>query len=382
LRNDLAERGVTLGVYGTEFYQGVIAGGREREGEFGTKLDYLLNLDGGKLGLWQGLFVDLHGETRLGNSVNNIDGLLLPANIAMAFPRPDEDITALTGFKVTQALSENFAVFAGKINTLDEYPVRFSPQLGLERPGLGGFMNTSLVFNPILARTVPYATFGIGGAVLEEGEPVMALTVLDPEDRSTEMAVSNLYDRGAVFVLDFIMRSNLLDRPGLYNFGATYSTAQYRSTDPEAYAFIPDIGVVGEEVEGSWCVYLNFYQAIWVDPCDEKRNWGFFGEFGVSDGNPNPIRYVANWGFAGRSMLPGRKLDTFGLGFFYTGLSEQFKALAAPLLAQQDEYGMEVFYNLAVTPWCRLTADLQIAEPSTKGLDTAYIPGLRLMLDF
>lgn len=380
-RSELAENGVTFDLYATQFYQGVTSGGRARDWEYGGKLDYLFNVDGGKLGLWQGLFVNLHAETRFGDSVNNIDGLLLPANIAMALPAPDEDITALTGVKITQALSENFAVFFGKLNTLDEYPLRFSPALGLERPGIGGFMNTALVFNPILARTVPYSAVGVGGAVLREGQPVIAFTVFDPEERATK-GVDDLYDRGAVLAGDVLLRGKPMGRPGLLNIGGVYSTAQYRSTDPAAYAFIPNVGIQGGEETGSWALYANFYQAVWVDPCDDNRHWGVFGQFGISDGNPNPIRYVANGGIAGRSMIPGRKLDTFGVGFFYTGLSDDFKALASFLLPQQDEYGTEVFYNFAITPWCRLTADLQVARPSTRAVDTVVIPGMRLMLNF
>src|SRR5262249_423157 len=103
------------------------------------------------------------GETRLGNSVNRVDGLLAPSNIAMAFPKEGENTSSLTGVKITQALSQNFAVVLGKLNTLDEYVLHYDPKLGL-RPGIGGYMNTSLVFNPILARTVNAAREGrLGG---------------------------------------------------------------------------------------------------------------------------------------------------------------------------------------------------------------------------
>jgi porin len=381
LDDRLAENGITYQIFGTQFYQGIAGGGREQDWEYGGKFDYLLNVDGQKLGLWQGLFVNLHGESRLGQSVNNLDGLIAPSNIAMVFPEPEGNVTALTGVKITQALSENFAVYAGKINTLDEYPLRFSPALGLGRPGIGGFMNTSLVFNPILARTVPYAALGVGAAVIREGEPVFALTVFDPEERAT-IGLEDPYARGVVIVPDLILRTELLGLPGLYNFGGSYSNAEYRSVDPAAYLILPDIGIVGGQETGSWSLYANFYQALWADPCDAQRSWGVFGQFGISDGNPNPIRYVANSGIAGRSMIASRPIDTFGVGFFYLGLSSEYKALAAPVLPQQDEYGVELFYNLAVTQWCRVTADLQVARPSTQGFDTAIIPGMRMAIAF
>jgi len=377
LRDTLAERGLTFDLFATQFYGGVAAGGREQAAEYGGKLDFFADVDGGKLAGVDGFFVNLHAETRFGQSPNDIDGLLAPSNVAMSFPDPDAHVTSITGLKLTQALSENFALFAGKINTLDEYPLRYNGG-----PGLGGFMNTSLVFNPIAARTIPYSAAGVGFAILREGEPVFSLVAFDPEERATG-GLEDLYARGVVLMPDFSLRIQPLGRPGIYNFGGTYGNASYRSIDPAAYLQLPALPVAAFPVEtGSWSLYSNFYQSLWVDACDENRHWGVFGQFGVSDGNPNPIRYVACGGIGGRSMLRGRTLDTFGVGFFYLGLSDNFKTLAAPFLPQQNEYGVELFYNYAVTPWCRLTTDLQAAEPSTIGLDTALILNTRLQVMF
>ena len=383
-RSRLDERGLKFDVHSTQFYQGVAAGGQQRTWQYGGKLDYLFNLDGRKLGVWEGFFLNLHAETRYGEDTNNVDGLIAPSNIVMAFPEPNTSITSITGLKLTQALSENFALFAGKVNTIDEYAVHYDPALvGL--PGRGGFQNTSLVFNPIVARTLPYAAAGAGFAVLKDAEPVFTFSVLDPEERAAR-DLSGLYDRGVVLVPDLILRPKILGRPGVYNFGGTWSSAKYRSFDPAAYLQIPATLVRDDrftpQETGSWSLYANFFQALWVDPDDEKRGWGVFGQFGISDGNPNPIRFVANGGVGGRSMIPGRKRDTFGIGYFYLGLSNNFKALAGAFLPQQDEYGVELFYNLAVAPWARLTYDFQVARPSTAGLDTAIITGLRFQLFF
>ena len=75
------------------------------------------------------------------------------------------------------------------------------------------------------------------------------------------------------------------------------------------------------------------------------------------------------------------------MGYFRIGLSSDFKhllggSLAPPGLAQRDEQGVELFYNATLTPWCRLTGDLQIVEPSTKKLYTTVLTGLRLKIDF
>ncbi len=384
-RSDLANHGLTFDFFATQFYQGLASGGREQAFRYGGKLDYLFGLDAGKLGVLPGFFMNLHAETRFGTDVNNIDGLIAPSNLPMSFPDAHRDITSITGLKFTQALSEKFAVYLGKINTLDEYGLRYSPVLGNERPGLGGFLNTSLVFNPIVARTVPYGAAGAGFAYLRDGEPLLSLSVFDPEERATT-GVDHLFARGVTLVPDLTLKLKLLGRPGKYNFGGTWSSASYRSFDPAAYLSIPPQLILDERASpketGSWSLYANFYQALWVDPENESRTWGFFGQFGISDGNPNPIRFVANGGIGGRSMLPGRTYDTFGVGFFYMGLSDGFKTLTLPILPQGDEYGGELFYNLAITPWGRFTADLQIARPSTISFNPVIIPGFRFQLLF
>ena len=385
-RTGLAESGLSLDVLATQFYQGVAAGGREQAWEYGGKIDYLGNVNGEKLRLAEGFFVNMHAETRFGTAVNNIDGLLTPSNIAMMFPEPEGSITAITGLKLVQALSEDFALFMGKVNTLDEYPLRYGMfnSNPMERPGLSGFMNTSLVFNPIVARTVPYAGAALGGVILMDGLPVFSLTVFDPQERAAT-GMQDLFADGITVVPDFIWRTSLFDMPGIVNLGGTYSNRKYRSFDPAAYLAIPPallLDSANTPLEtGSWCVYSNLYQAVWVDEADSMHNWGVFGQFGLSDGNPNPILYTTNVGVGGRGMW-GRKLDSMGAGFFNVGLSEEYKQLAEPILPQQNESGVELFYNYAISPSSRITADLQVATPSTQRFDTVVIPGVRLQLLF
>ena len=92
-------------------------------------------------------------------------------------------------------------------------------------------------------------------------------------------------------------------------------------------------------------------------------------------------------GVGGSSLVPGRNRDTFGLGYFHVGLSNDFKnllsgPLAPPGLAQRDEQGVELFYNAGLTPWCHLSGDMQIVQPSTIALDTTILVGARLKIDF
>jgi len=47
----------------------------------------------------------------------------------------------------------------------------------------------------------------------------------------------------------------------------------------------------------------------------------------------------------------------------------------------QNVQSVELYYNYAVTPWFRLTADLQVLQNQNGDDDTAYILGLRAKID-
>jgi len=251
-------------------------------------------------------------------------------------------------------------------------------------------MYASLATNPIVGLTIQYSTAATGFAILREDQPVFTFTIFDPELRATT-GVEGLYSTGVVLVPDLLIRGNLFGRPGIMELGGSWSSAEYTSLSPNSYLnpAIPELAASYANQfgqlpvkTGSWCMWSNFYQALWVDRVDENVNWGVFGEFGISDGNPNPVQFVANGGITGQSMIPGRKLDAFGIGYFYLGLSDSFKSLASPISPQVDERGVELFYNYAIKPSMRLTFDLQLVRPSTSALETAIIPGIRFQTIF
>src|SRR5438445_99656 len=95
-RDTLSSHGLTLEISLTQFYQGVVDGGNERDFEYGGKVDYYVNLDGGKAGLWPGFSITTHIETRYGNDVNEIDGMFSLANFNMAVPKWEHAVTGVT----------------------------------------------------------------------------------------------------------------------------------------------------------------------------------------------------------------------------------------------------------------------------------------------
>ena len=394
LREELRGHGITLDISATEYYQGTASGGIHDGFEFGGRADYLLNIDGQKAGLWQGLYINLHGETVYGDSVNLLTGAIVPVNIGRAHPVFFGDETALTAVKFTQVLSENLTLYGGRINTIDNIQQPFMPGRGLD----AGFMNAAFVWNPILGRTMNYVQNGVGAAVLAGGYPVFSLTVYDTNNVTTESGFDVLFNNGAVIYPTVSLPTNFFGMPGHQSVWGAYSSGRYAILSPQSLNNFPPPGLFPTPglfpppallqgfappttfIKDSWWITYLFDQALWADATDQTRSWGVFGNVGISDGMPNPIHWSAIFGIGGSSPIPNRKLDTFGIAYYYLGFSDSFESLAPPFL--RDEHGLELFYNVAVTPWFHVTADLQVITPLLQPVHTSLVLGLRSKIDF
>ena len=70
------------------------------------------------------------------------------------------------------------------------------------------------------------------------------------------------------------------------------------------------------------------------------------------------------------------------MAYYYLGFSEGLKNIAPPIVPLRDERGLELFYNVGVTPWCHVTTDLQVITPILGRVDTSLVLGLRAKIDF
>jgi len=297
----------------------------------------------------------------------------------LAVPKPNGSVTALTGVKFTQFLSENMLVYAGKINIFDSLIQPLTNATALE-----GFMNTSQMFNPVYARTVPYSTLGAGFAYLQNFEPIATLAVLDTNDSTTTSGFDTFFNNGATLLWQINLPTQFANLPGHQGMSGTYSSGSYTAFQKSPY-YDPDtrtIVIPTSRETGSWCLAYNFDQAFYVSPDNPRNKWGVFGNLGVADDNPSPIHWFTSVGLSGSSPLRNRPLDTFGMGYTYTGLSNRVKELAPNLLPLDNEQAVELFYNAGVTPWFHVTPDIQILDPFRKNTNTALLIGLRAKIDF
>ncbi len=378
LRTAAGQHGIDGRIETTQFYQGVTSGGRQQQFQYGGRNDYFINVDGAKAGLLPGSFLTVHGETRYGEDVSTLTGAAIPPAIGMSFPLPGQTISGVTAVKYTQALSESFVVFGGKLNLLDDYTLNYSGGRGIER-----FQNGALVFNPTVARTAPYSTLGLGAAVLQNLQPVATLVVLDAVNRSTEWGLDDAFSQGAVIIGEGRLPVSIADLPGHQIVGAIWSSRQYGAlSDTPLLILPPEVAAVPGLESGSWSVYYNFDQTLWIDPCNSQRTWGIFGQTGVADDDTSPIRWTASFGVSGHVPWNYRPQDEFGLGYYSLGGSNTLKDAVAPLVTLQDGQGVEVFYKFNLSKWFALTPNLQWIQPGQAAVDDAVVVGLRGKLTF
>ncbi|MBI1349256.1 carbohydrate porin [bacterium] len=378
LRPALGEQGIQVNASTTQIYQGVASGGTQEGFNYGGRNDYYISMDGHKLGLWQGLLIDLHGESRYGESLAGQTGALTPVDTALLFPATSGSETALTGVKFTQILNEHLLVFAGKINVLDNYLSPFAAGKGQTQ-----FMNTAFVLPPILGRTVPYSSLGAGFAILQNQYPIFSMMVLDPVNQPTTSGFDQLFDNGVSIFGELSLPVTIAQRPGHQNFFFSWANRQVSALDANAYVETPVglIPVLGQAAD-SWSLIYAFDQYLYVDPCNPQRGWGVFGQFGLSDGNPNPFRWTMTVGVGGSSPWRSRPLDSFGIGYYYYQTSTALKNSLEPTFPIANEHGLELFYNIGITQWFHITPDLQFIEPASEVADAAVVVGLRTKIDF
>ncbi|QDV64995.1 carbohydrate porin [Crateriforma conspicua] len=374
-RADMADCGITFQNNLTQFYFGTVSGGLEREFAYGGHGDYVANFDLGKAGIHDGLLVKLRAEHRFGESAGPFTGSFLPATLATELPVANSTELYLTNVLFTQFLSERFAVYAGKLDTLDGDLNAYAHGRGIRQ-----FSNTAFIVNPLALRTIPYSTLGCGFFILgAEGTPLLNFTVLNPTDTADSDGFDELFAEGVSLSTELRFATPLMGKPGHQLFGFTWSSRDYVALGQDPRIILPNVPI--NRADGSWSFYWNTDQALWVDPCDPTRHWGYFARAGVADEDANPLSYLLNFGLGGASPL--RRGDSFGAGYFYSGTSDEIGPfLQIPFGPIDDGQGVELFYNIQIGKSLTVTPDFQWLDSARENVDDAYVMGLRANLAF
>lgn len=356
-----------------QFYQGVASGGHDQEFEYGGKVDQFLILNTTKLGWWDGMTMTMHAETRYGNDVNLQAVGFAPANIAMLYPNEGEHDTAITNLSFAQAISEGVQLTFGKFNAVDLFYSLY-PQTGR---GVDGFMNASMVIPMSVARVVPLSFMG-AGALKYQGTKIQGgLLTYDTNNCTTTSGFDDLFDNGANILGFWRFFTEFGGMPGSQMVGGIWSTGEFVAFDPTGFVIVPDEGLVAVPQNGAYSLIYIGEQSLWIDSSDQKRNISLLSAWGVADEATSPIGWSANIGLQARGFASARPNDAFGVGYFYTGLSDNFRRLLAPVREFQDVQGVELFYNASIAKMFQMTMDFQFIQPADERNDTAVVVGLR-----
>ncbi len=376
-RTWLQERGISFKPRLTQFYQGLASGDGDHGFEYGGKADLLLNLDAAKLGTWDGLSLTVHAEYNFGESANGRGGTLLPVNTALLFPGLDgADAFDLSSFFLAQKFSDSVSLMLGKINMVD---------IAAGKPFMGGagidaFQHIAFAAPP--SGVVPPYIFG--GILSVRTKPAsLTLMIYDPVSAVNRSGLEHPFNEGVTFRVSVDVPVTIAGRSGHQGLAAAYSTQD--GTDLSSLGDIilppPGGGIVDIKNDRYHFAYL-FDQFLYQSKENPTEGFGLFGQVAISDGNPNPLDWSVLAGVGGTGLIPGRSRDKWGVGFFYYSVSSALKRSLSPAVAIDDERGVEMFYNAALTPWFNLTADVQIIDPALNQNDTAVFAGLRAVIKF
>ncbi|MFN9370188.1 MAG: carbohydrate porin [Planctomycetia bacterium] len=299
-------------------------------------------------------------------------------------PRPNgPGVPYITNVLFTQPLSPNWVVFGGKKDVLGS----FDQDIFAGGDGTDQFVNQALIANPQFLLGMPYSFFTTGFVSPRDWGGV-GMFVMDPKNRTADfMQFGDLFNQGIIIGGEIKVKTRFFDLPGQQHVGAVWKHQQQLDL---RFAFTPP-GPDSAPGSGgprtlwdSWLMYYGFdqYFVRYTDTPD--RGWGLFGRASIGDGNPNPIQYFLSTGVGGFSPLGGRRGDTFGLGWFLVGTSDQFGPVPTALFGPRQGMGLEWFYNIQATPWLNITPDLQWIRPGLGAIstDNAFIYGIRANATF
>jgi len=378
LRNDLAMKGLTFDFSTTQALQGNLGGGKEFRWPYQGSEDLTINIDTGKMGLWPGGFLKIHAENRWGNAANPDTGALLPVNTDSLYPVPGENTTTLSEVTYIQMLSPQFGIIMGKMQPRENNV--------FARDENTQFANMAFVFNPAVATTVPQDFLAAGAVAMPTDWLTVTALVLDSEGAANVSGFDpdTAFHRGTSVYNNWEFTIKPYGQVGHQRVGFTWSDKSRAQFGQDWGLLIRDIlrglPLNVQRSSNDWAVLYDFDQYVYTVKDHPDRGLGFFGRFGFTSGEVNPIQDFYSFGVGGKGLSGARPNDSFGVGYYYLAVSDKLPPIVRRRLG--DEKGVELYYNIAVTPWLHITPDLQIIDPASKNVGITTVFGIRLQMNF
>jgi porin len=369
-RPALEEKGFVLDLRYTSFYQGLVEGTGKKDFEYGGKVDALIDLDFGKMGLWEGGSVRSHIEFNHGDLAANLGGALFSTNIAMYFPVGSPNEVVATSLNYTHQFGERGSLGVGKFNPVDVYALHpFYGGWGVDR-----FMSVVLTAPP--SGLIPVVFMGFL-ATLNTATANWTAMIADPNDRTDDYFPGDLFEDGVLLAVNATHATTMAGRGTTFGITGLYSTAE--GVD---YSTIGGGVVNTSNKSGAYNVNVQFTHNLQETGGPNPAAWGFYLKAGIADGNPNYVKRSVILGIGGHALFFGRPQDRFGAGVYYYNLSDVLEDTINPAAIIGDEAAFEIFYNFEVTPWLLVGPDIQYVKPARQRFKDAWVMGLRMQTRF
>jgi len=107
---------------------------------------------------------------------------------------------------------------------------------------------------------------------------------------------------------------------------------------------------------------------------------GCFFRGAIAPKDRNLYRTYLSGSLGGRGIFDGRPYDRMGVGVYWLKRSDDLNAPFTNLIG--NEFGVETFYNRALTPWRTVSGDWQWIQSGLKNVDNLGVLGLRTNAQF
>ena len=345
-----------------------------------------LNVDTGRAGLWSGGLFHFALQGRYGSDFNTTFRAGGYAPQFNGFVAPGATYThdfLASEYYYVQALGKQFNLIAGKISDL------YIPDQTLFADSYKYyFANFNLNENPMTTNDYNPTAWAFLAAYAVTPKLVFAGGVLDPFSRSTNFA-KDAFDRVNIY-FTAINTYDIHGLPGQFvpsfnysnqakiNLDNPYGNSLQPAQVPQAIGSLLGIasskGLPVNIKNNTGFLIANIAQYVYVQDKAADitgllkaalplHGVGIFARGGYATEQTSILTYDGDVGAFARGIIPTRANDSFGVGFYYDGVSSDLKSslrrLSAGTVAAHDEKGLEVFYDFALTPAIRLIASYQ-----------------------
>ncbi len=385
-RSRWKEKGIDLEFKLSNFVQGIASGGLSDDTEYTGKFEMVWKFDLGKVAGWKYWSSEIKTEFRFSGPLLSGTGGINPVNTAAISPAADGESVAITALNFTRLIpvdlkkGELWAVSFGRFNLLDLIDEDFFGGSGTER-----FFNIASIGPLTVLREVPLVTNGASVAYIKGGEPRFTLAVLDPNDHTLDPGIDDLFADGVTISPGVHFPVKYWNKSAKHSISGAITTKKFTPFDSIRQIVIPGPPVNPVEPKrGSWSLSYVFRQ--YLVERGHRDGWGFFSQLSIANPDTSPLTRFVNVGIGGNGLFKSRNRDEFGVAYTYSDLSRVLKdnidLLTIGDRRPRAEHQLEAFYNFHVTPWLRLTGDLQIIRGIRNNVDTAVVPGARLVMIF